>query len=523
MATGFTSGDPRKVSKTGDTMTGELALSSSTPSVALIAASKAYADSGVQTAVDNATLAATALSVPQAQITTATALASDPFYIAHRGGGAVYPEHTMAAWDAAVSAGALSIEVSVHASADGVIFAMHDTTLDRMTEGTWTGTNTTWTWAELREKAKIKTGTLLGPGWSDQTIPTLDEILQRYLGKVCIFIEPKSNPAVTPLQTALSKYPGAYKSVVWKQHYTGLGFAWAKARGYVTWAYIDDNTSMAAMDAVEANVDMWGVPITATDAKFTEVLSRPNFKRVISWPIWRRSERDRLIGFNVGGKHVEGIMSSEYGYLTQAGPFRSVDAFNRGIKQPGWLPSIKEDPDYMIKFDTPNSSIHLDALSGSAAHLGDMSNNTAVGASGGYRISFQMKYVNLPGATIHGGLFFCATDDSKHQFNSTSNTVNSYRFLLRGNGDMQIYAVTAGVAAGTQLDTVNIGTIVADTWYSFQIDVLPTQLIVRSLTLAATRTVNDSTRRGKYFGIHNGSITVLNTIPHFKAMSVIPV
>lgn len=523
MAIGFTSGDPRKVTKTGDTMTGELVLVSSTPSTGLVAASKTYADTEASEAQNNAILSATGMFVPQAQITTASALAGDPFYIAHRGGGAVYPEHTIAAWDAAVAAGATAIEVSCLLSSDGVLFAMHDTTLDRMTEGTWTGSSATWSWAELREKAKIKTGTLLGPGWADQTIPTIAEVLERYLGKVCIFIEPKSNPAVSPLIAMLGKYKGANQSVVWKQHYTGAGFAAMKAAGYTTWAYMDDDTSMAALDAIEANVDMWGVPITASDAKFTEVLSRPTFKRVISWPIWRRSERDRLVGFNVGGKHVEGIMSSEYAYLTQAGPFRSTDAFARGIKQPGWLPSLKEDPDFMIKFDTPNSSIHLDALSGSAAHLGDMSNNTAVGASGGYRIAFQMKYVNLPASTIHGGLFFCAADDSKHQFNSTANTVNGYRFLLRGNGDMQTYTFTAGVAAGTQLDTVNIGALVADTWYAFEIDVLPTQLIVRSITNPVTRVVADSTRRGKYFGIHNGSITVLNTIPHFKLMSVTPV
>lgn len=523
MAVGYTSGDPRKVDVPGDTMTGELVLSADSPVAARGAAPKTYVDTKASEAANNATLSATGQFVPQAQITVAQALAPDPFYIAHRGGGANRPEHTIAAWDAAVAAGALAIEVSCHLSADGVLFAMHDTTLDRMTEGTWTGSNATWTWAELREKAKVKTGTLLGPGWSDQTIPTIAEVLERYLGKVVIFIEPKSNPAVSPLQAMLGKFKGANKSVVWKAYYTSPSFTWAKNNGYTTWGYIDDDTSMAAMDAVEANIDMWGVPVSASDAKFTEVLSRATPKTVISWPIWRRSERDRLIGFNVGGRHVQGIMSSEYEYLTQTGPFRTTDAFVRGIKQPGWLPSIKEDPAYMIKFDTPNSSIHLEALSGSAAHLGDMSNNSSVGASGGYRIAFQMKYVNLPAATIHGGLFFAAPDDTKHQFNSTSNVVNGYRFLLRGNGDMQLYTYTAGVAAGTQLDTVNIGAIQADTWYSFQIDVLPTQIIVRSLTLAATRTINDSTRRGLYWGIHNGSITVANTVPHFKGVSVTPI
>ncbi|MEV6181347.1 hypothetical protein [Streptomyces sp. NPDC052015] len=76
-ATGYTStsGDARKVSKAGDTMTGELTLPDSSPDAALNAASKGYVDTGLATkaAVSHASTHASAGSDPvtlaQSQIT----------------------------------------------------------------------------------------------------------------------------------------------------------------------------------------------------------------------------------------------------------------------------------------------------------------------------------------------------------------------------------------------------------------------------------------------------------------------
>lgn len=56
-----------------------------------------------------------------------------PLVFAHRGGCALGPENTLAAFDLAMAAGADGLELDVHLSADGVVVVHHDRTLDRTT------------------------------------------------------------------------------------------------------------------------------------------------------------------------------------------------------------------------------------------------------------------------------------------------------------------------------------------------------------------------------------------------------
>jgi glycerophosphoryl diester phosphodiesterase len=56
-----------------------------------------------------------------------------PLVFAHRGGGALAPENTIAAFDNARRLGADGLEIDVHLSRDGVPVVHHDRTLDRTT------------------------------------------------------------------------------------------------------------------------------------------------------------------------------------------------------------------------------------------------------------------------------------------------------------------------------------------------------------------------------------------------------
>jgi glycerophosphoryl diester phosphodiesterase len=64
-----------------------------------------------------------------------TALASGrPFVFAHRGGGGLAPENTIAAFDRGLALGADGLELDVHLSRDGVVVVHHDPRLDRTTD-----------------------------------------------------------------------------------------------------------------------------------------------------------------------------------------------------------------------------------------------------------------------------------------------------------------------------------------------------------------------------------------------------
>lgn len=59
-----------------------------------------------------------------------------PYNIAHRGGPALAPEETLAAFTKAVEVGADLFEYDVHITLDGHLIASHDPTVDRITTGT---------------------------------------------------------------------------------------------------------------------------------------------------------------------------------------------------------------------------------------------------------------------------------------------------------------------------------------------------------------------------------------------------
>jgi glycerophosphoryl diester phosphodiesterase len=123
-----------------------------------------------------------------------------PLVLAHRGGCALGPENTLAAFDRGLAAGADGLELDVHLSADGVVVVHHDETLDRTTNAS--GPVASRTAAEL---ARIDAGCRFtaahaGAGTGGQAgppadpgptgIPRLEDVLARY-ADVPIVIEMK--------------------------------------------------------------------------------------------------------------------------------------------------------------------------------------------------------------------------------------------------------------------------------------------------------------------------------------------
>lgn len=118
--------------------------------------------------------------------------------VAHRGATAYAPENTIAAFDLAVDMKADYIEIDVQRSKDGELVLIHDTTVDRTTDGT--GKVGELTFEQLRS---LDAGSWKGEQYEGEPIPTFEEILDRYRGKVGILIELK----------APELYPGIEKQV----------------------------------------------------------------------------------------------------------------------------------------------------------------------------------------------------------------------------------------------------------------------------------------------------------------------
>jgi glycerophosphoryl diester phosphodiesterase len=118
-----------------------------------------------------------------------------PYVFAHRGGCALGPENTIAAFDRGLAAGADGLELDVHLSADGVPVVHHDATLDRCTAES--GPIAAKTAAELaRVDAAYHFASHGDYPFRGQAVgvPTLEAVLRRYRD-VPIIIEMKVDTA----------------------------------------------------------------------------------------------------------------------------------------------------------------------------------------------------------------------------------------------------------------------------------------------------------------------------------------
>jgi glycerophosphoryl diester phosphodiesterase len=143
---------------------------------------------------------------------------SRPLVFAHRGGGGLYPENTLEAFKYSAQMGVDVLELDVHATSDGALVVMHDSKIDRTTNGS--GRVSDFTLAELKNLDAGyhftpdggKTFPFRGRGI---TVPTLQEIFDSLPDKT-FNVEPKqAEPSVTmPLCEMIRERNMAEKVIV---------------------------------------------------------------------------------------------------------------------------------------------------------------------------------------------------------------------------------------------------------------------------------------------------------------------
>ncbi|MBK8121873.1 MAG: glycerophosphodiester phosphodiesterase [Sulfuritalea sp.] len=96
-----------------------------------------------------------------------------PRIIAHRCGGALTPENTLAGLRVAARLGCRGVEFDAMLAADGLPVLIHDETLERTTSGR--GRVAEMSTAQL---ARIDAGSRHHPAFAEEVLPTLDEALR---------------------------------------------------------------------------------------------------------------------------------------------------------------------------------------------------------------------------------------------------------------------------------------------------------------------------------------------------------
>ena len=130
--------------------------------------------------------------------------------VVHRGANALAPENTVASADSALAHGAVWVEVDVRPSKDGVLFNLHDETLDRTTDGH--GRLADMLAADVR---RLDAGSWFSSQFKGVHVPTIAEMLDSLQGKAQVFFDVKRG---TPIPTLVS--------LVREKGFTGKSFFW---------------------------------------------------------------------------------------------------------------------------------------------------------------------------------------------------------------------------------------------------------------------------------------------------------
>ena len=131
--------------------------------------------------------------------------------IGHRGAAKLAPENTLASIKASLEYSPDRIEVDIQQSKDGIIYILHDETLDRTTNGTGLMKN-----YNADELNKLEAGSFFSDEFKNEKIPTLDEAFELINGQSVFLIEIKMDGDFYPnIEESLVKTIQKYNAHSW--------------------------------------------------------------------------------------------------------------------------------------------------------------------------------------------------------------------------------------------------------------------------------------------------------------------
>jgi len=117
-----------------------------------------------------------------------------PVYpVSHRGAAAIAPENTMSAVMSGVSAGAPFVEIDVRLTADRIFILMHDSTVDRTTDGEGPVRELEWDYIK-----GLDAGGWFAWAFKGEQVPALDTVLEYMKGKPSTLVVEVKDPGDRP-------------------------------------------------------------------------------------------------------------------------------------------------------------------------------------------------------------------------------------------------------------------------------------------------------------------------------------
>ena len=118
--------------------------------------------------------------------------------VCHRGTSNIAPENTMASLEGAIRVGAYAVELDIQTSRDGVLYVLHDETVDRTTNGS--GRIAEMTSDQIDE---LDAGSWFDSAFVGEKVPRLEHFLDACRNRIHVYAEIKqADPALVRDQLA---------------------------------------------------------------------------------------------------------------------------------------------------------------------------------------------------------------------------------------------------------------------------------------------------------------------------------
>ncbi|MFI5859143.1 glycerophosphodiester phosphodiesterase [Streptomyces parvulus] len=416
--------------------------------------------------------------------------ATGPRWIAHRGGALLAPENSIEAMRMAAALNADAIEIDVYKVADGGLFVMHDTTVDR-TSNLSGSTASLTTPAALR--GRIDAGSWFANSWpSDLRIPLFSDVLAEVGNTIPIIVHCNNfgSGAVAVEEIRRQELDGSVLIMAW----TEAELAAARAAGIPSLLLDTDGVlpDKTYAQLLATGTRYLGVDYSQTSNATIQAAAAAGL-RVVVYTVNRRTHYAAL----PKDGSVWAVVSDDPWYVRGTGAMRTSSLFGAGTFFHGMV-GIVDAGDYRGFFQTP-------------AWFGLDASGTAMASNGGYvsclqgyvgplpetftvDVDYVLDVTDYATASLH---FTLTVDDQQYDEDATGTSAraNGYNVLVRSNGTIDVYKNTGGVA--TNIGTVATAAITPGSAQHLRIRLTATQIIVTRTNIGGTNsvTVTDSTYR----------------------------
>lgn len=220
-----------------------------------------------------------------------------PFIVGTRGGSRDWPEMTLFGFEQAAAIPAIqAMELLVARTADDVLVCSADPTTRRVTGRDLVVADETW--ATL-SALQVHSRDTKDPGQPVRPFARFDDIIDAFIDRFVVFVEPVSKATVTNLMPKLISLQ-APQRIVWKQPINSNRFAEAKRHGFTTWGYSLSDRAHRGSNlrrlAASDEIDMVGASITKQKVgeEVLEVAERYD-KLPVAWNVRSGSELTRAV------------------------------------------------------------------------------------------------------------------------------------------------------------------------------------------------------------------------------------